>query len=100
MSLERELAEKFAGIVNKKLSLGRHDNIQCPVCGEACTHVLDIEDVDHIYAQDYESGRGVRGDVRIIPMECERGHTFELNLGFHKGLTILSTTFLGNQVDD
>ncbi|MBW2431184.1 MAG: hypothetical protein JRF56_19680 [Deltaproteobacteria bacterium] len=58
----------------------------CPLCGDKYTH-LKFPKV--IFGKDnYEAWEG-RGDLIIIPVECECGSKWELCLGYHKGYNLL-----------
>jgi hypothetical protein len=54
----------------------------CPVCGFDHTKVTGDP-------FPITGSSEVDGDILAIPMECEEGHEFLVNFGFHKGRTIV-----------
>ena len=103
MDQAKAVAQKLAGVTTRDIvPSGNFEHphgtaICCPVCLGDYVHATGIKDVYGIDGNDsYESGRGVRGDVIAVPMKCENGHNFELNIGFHKGNTYLSVSIIGN----
>lgn len=65
-----------------------HEQFRCPVCDFEYVHwaeplVIDSHD-------DYKARPGfVRGNVLVVPMWCENGDEFALEIGFHKGGTFV-----------
>jgi len=102
MDQAKAVAQALAGVTTKDIrtesaggGLGRC--LLCPICGDINTHSTGFSDVYELPGNDgYESGREVRGDVIAVPMRCENGHNFEINIGFHKGQTYLSVSIIGN----
>ena len=69
---------------------GKSDyQLHCPVCGHEYVHFgtpLELAGKDNYDAVPDE---WVRGDVIEIPMNCEAGHQWRLQIGFHKGYTLV-----------
>ncbi len=71
--------------------------ILCPTCDFDYVHhksetiVIDGEDA-------YKASKRVRGDVISVPMFCENGHEFQMNIGFHKGRTSIWVSNIKNQI--
>ena len=57
--------------------------LKCPVCGDDYQHIGSRQDVPG--RDSYEAGWGGRGDLLVIPVEGECGHTWQLCFGSHKG---------------
>ena len=58
--------------------------LKCPICADTYQHVTNSW--QRIFGRDdYEAGWGGRGDLVILPLWGECGHTWELCLGSHKG---------------
>lgn len=69
---------------------GKSDyHLLCPVCGFEFVHFgapqLLAGNDDYSAAPD----KWVRGHVIEIPMNCESSHRWRLQLGFHKGYTLV-----------
>lgn len=61
----------------------------CPHCKETYNHFKGKVDIKN-GNDNYEANKKVRGDVVTIPIDCECGHhSWELNIGFHKGMIYL-----------
>jgi hypothetical protein len=64
-----------------------YKRLRCPACSDTYQHVTNSW--QHIPGHDnYEAGWGGRGDLVIITMWGECGHTWEICFGSHKGETI------------
>ena len=60
------------------------NGVVCPVCGDNYVHFSSPIEQDS--RGNYEANWGGRGDLIIVPMECEASqHQFEICIGFHKG---------------
>jgi hypothetical protein len=55
----------------------------CPFCGFNYNHE-GAPQVRH-GRDHYVTQLGVRGDVIVLPFECEQGHRWALCFGYHKG---------------
>ena len=78
----------FEGEYNDGLDDGDAKAIVCPICQFEYVHhqsktvIVDGRDA-------YKASRNVRGTVITIPMKCEHNHQFILQIGFHKGKTLV-----------
>ena len=63
--------------------------IVCPVCGYSFVHINDAENLAGNDNYDAVTDGWVRGDVIVIPMWCEMGCTWKMQIGFHKGETFI-----------
>lgn len=62
------------------------EKLVCPVCG--FEYVAFVGRPQFISGNDnYEALWPGRGDLIIIPFECEEGHRFSIKIGVHKGIT-------------
>lgn len=86
------------------LSLDGYGNpaICCPECGFSYTEIIDhkLERGN----DNGDTGRGCRGDVHTLLVNCECGGVWELFFGFHKGETSVKYKVLkschGKSYDD
>ncbi|UKP01607.1 hypothetical protein [Nostoc sp. UHCC 0870] len=68
------------------LSEGGHfDRVHCPVCGSEYNRVGGTGFLDG--KDNYETRTGYRGDAVITNMYCEDGHSWQLVIAFHKGIS-------------
>jgi hypothetical protein len=65
-------------------NLGDEQVIQCPACGFDYTHARGTMDL-------YDSSPGEDRWSFRIPMWCESGHEFDLEVRQHKGQTFVET---------
>ena len=61
----------------------------CPVCGFEFVHPGTPRELAGNDSYSAVSDKWVRGDVAEIPMWCEAGHQWRLQIGFHKGYTLI-----------
>lgn len=66
--------------------------ISCPICGDEYNH---FEAPKHFDGENnYKATDMVKGDLISIKMRCEYGkHEWYLEIGFHKGHTLIWTEF-------
>lgn len=57
--------------------------IHCPYCDLEFNHTGTFR--KELGKDDYQASWWGRGDLIVIPMQCENGHMWELCVGFHKG---------------
>jgi len=63
-----------------------YKRLRCPVCSDTYQHVTNSW--QHIPGHaNYEAGWGGRGDLVIVALWGECGHTWEICFGSHKGET-------------
>ncbi len=60
--------------------------LRCPVCRDPNQRTGSPRTKHG--QDDYKAGWGGRGDLLVIPIEGECGHTWEICFGFHKGATV------------
>lgn len=59
------------------------DDLNCPFCGFNNVHIGRAKNLE---GQDnYLAPWPGRGDLIIVPMQCESGCSFDFCIGFHKG---------------
>lgn len=63
--------------------------IHCPTCGFEYVHFGAPQVLDSHDNYDAVPDQWVRGDVIEVPMNCENGHQWRLQIGFHKGYTLV-----------
>jgi hypothetical protein len=73
-----------------EIKIALNDNISsqgsvivCPICGLEYNHVQSLG--TRLGHDNYQAGWSGRGNLHVITMSCEEGHTWELCLGEHKG---------------
>lgn len=76
-------------------SWGDPEQVRCPACGYDYVHLGPPYLVD---GQDNYKAWAGRGDLIVIPMDCENGHAWECCFGFHKGGTFAFIRHLRDKI--
>ena len=63
--------------------------LHCPFCGYEFVHFGTPRELDGHDNYDAVPDEWVKGNVIEIPMNCELGHHWRLQIGFHKGYTMV-----------
>ena len=58
------------------------DALSCPVCGEYYTHLENV-------AMNFNSMDGNSRQIAVLGFSCEHGHSFDVVVNQHKGLTLM-----------
>lgn len=66
------------------------NEVTCPMCGHEYNRPVNVSRIagNDNYEARSEGWNG-RGDLVVVTMECEAGHTWDLCMGFHKGITTM-----------
>lgn len=62
-------------------------DLKCPVCGQNYQHAGTPG--TYLSDDNYRADWSGRGDLIVIPIHGECGHSWEMCLGFHKGNTTI-----------
>lgn len=56
--------------------------LSCPVCGEYYTHLENV-------SMNFNSMDGNSRQIAVLGFSCEHGHSFDVVVNQHKGLTFM-----------